>query len=41
VDLLPFRPTVMAENIPGIPGSLKNPLVYPALYVAMHLGNRW
>jgi hypothetical protein len=41
VDLLPFRPSVMAENIPGIPGSLKNPLVYPSLYFAVHLGNKW
>jgi len=41
VDFLPFRPTVMAENIPGIPGSLKNPMMYPSLYFAVHLGNRW
>jgi hypothetical protein len=41
VDILPFRPSVMAENIPGIPGSLRNPLVYPSLYVAIHLGNKW
>jgi len=41
IDFLPFRPSVMAENIPGIPGSLKNPMVYPSLYVAVHLGNKW
>jgi len=41
VDVLPFRPKVMAENIPGIPGELKNPFLYPSLYAAIHLGNRW